>query len=158
MTGWKHHTHTQHTTPTTKTRWAAASLPPVMALSYISMATSAMAPNHGATAPHKSLAGAWRWVCSCCGWFPWLGCQIKIHQKIESVIGHGIGGKVSQLKWCDSLKASRWSKRRRPVITQSHCHSTSDGSEIQVHWRHVLYGILYIGYPLPHRLKYLMSY
>ncbi len=29
----------------------------------------------------------------------------------ESVIGHGIGGKVSQLKWRDSLKASRWSKR-----------------------------------------------
>jgi len=29
----------------------------------------------------------------------------------ESVIGHGIGGKVSQLKWRDLLKASRWSKR-----------------------------------------------
>jgi hypothetical protein len=28
----------------------------------------------------------------------------------ESVIGHGIGGKVSQLKWRDLLKASRWSK------------------------------------------------
>ncbi len=27
------------------------------------------------------------------------------------VIGHGIGGKVSQLKWQDLLKASRWSKR-----------------------------------------------
>jgi hypothetical protein len=27
------------------------------------------------------------------------------------VIGHGFGGKVSQLKWHDSLKASRWSKR-----------------------------------------------
>ncbi len=50
----------------------------------------------------------------------------------ESVIGHGIGGKVSQLKWRDLLKASHWSKQRRSVITQSHSHSTSDGSEIQV--------------------------
>jgi hypothetical protein len=46
------------------------------------------------------------------------------------VIGHGIGGKVSQLKWRDSLKASRWSKRRRSVlVTRSHSQSTSDGSE-----------------------------
>ena len=46
------------------------------------------------------------------------------------VIGHGIGGKVSQLKWRDSLKVSRWSKRRRSVlVTQSHSQSTSDGSE-----------------------------
>ncbi len=44
------------------------------ALPYISMATSAMAPNHGAVAPHESVAGAWPWVCSRCGWFPWLGC------------------------------------------------------------------------------------
>ncbi len=29
----------------------------------------------------------------------------------ESVIGYGMGGKISQLKWRDSLKASRWSKR-----------------------------------------------
>ncbi len=29
----------------------------------------------------------------------------------ESIIGHGIGGKVSQLKWCDFLKASCWSKQ-----------------------------------------------
>jgi hypothetical protein len=50
----------------------------------------------------------------------------------ESVIGHGIGRKVSQLKWRDSLKASRWSKQQRSVITQSHSHSTSDGNEIQV--------------------------
>ncbi len=54
-------------------------------------------------------------------------------QDLLFVIGHGIGGKVSQLKWCDSLKASRWSKRRRSVITRSHSHSMSDGSEIQVH-------------------------
>ena len=48
----------------------------------------------------------------------------------DTVIGHGIGGKVSQLKWHDSLKASRWSKRRRSVlVTQSHSQSTSDGSE-----------------------------
>jgi hypothetical protein len=48
----------------------------------------------------------------------------------ESVIGHGIGGKISQLKWRDSLKASCWSKRRRSVlVTQSHSQSTSDGSE-----------------------------
>jgi hypothetical protein len=50
----------------------------------------------------------------------------------ESVIGHGIGGKVSQLKWHDSLKVSRWSKRRWSVVTQSHSHSMSDGYEIQV--------------------------
>jgi hypothetical protein len=50
----------------------------------------------------------------------------------ESVIGHGIGigGKISQLKWRDSLKASRWSKRQRSVlVTRSHSQSTSDGSE-----------------------------
>ncbi len=43
----------------------------------------------------------------------------------ESVTGHGIGGKISQLKWHDSLKASRWSKQQRSVVTQSHSHSTS---------------------------------
>jgi hypothetical protein len=42
----------------------------------------------------------------------------------ESVIGHGIGGKVSQLKWRNLLKASRWSKQRRSVVTQSHSHPT----------------------------------
>jgi hypothetical protein len=68
----------------------------------------------------------------------------------ESVIGHGIGRKVSQLKWRDLLKASRWSKQRRSIVTQCHSHSTSDGSEIQVRQRHVLYGIPYVGYPLPH--------
>ncbi len=51
----------------------------------------------------------------------------------ESVIGHGIGGKVSQLKWHDLLKASCWSKRRRSVVTRYNSHSMSDGSEIQVH-------------------------
>jgi hypothetical protein len=76
----------------------------------------------------------------------------------ESVIGHGISGKVSQLKWRDLLKASCWSKQQRSVVTQSHSHSMSDGSEIQVRWHHVLYGIPYVGYPPPHRLKYLMSY
>ncbi len=68
----------------------------------------------------------------------------------ESVIGHGIGGKVSQLKWRDLLKASCWSKQRRSIVTRSHSHSTSDGYEIQVQQRHVLYGIPYVGYPLPH--------
>jgi hypothetical protein len=68
----------------------------------------------------------------------------------ESVIGHGIGGKVSQLKWCNLLKASRWSKQRQSIVTQSHSHSTSDGYETQVHQRHILYGIPYVGYPLPH--------
>ncbi len=66
------------------------------------------------------------------------------------VIGHGIGGKVSQLKWHDLLKASHWSKQRRSVITRSHSHSTSDGYEIQVRQRHVLCRIPYVGYPLPH--------
>jgi hypothetical protein len=68
----------------------------------------------------------------------------------ESVIGHGIGRKVSQLKWRYLQKASCWSKRRRSVVTQSHSHSTRDGYEIQVRQRHVLYGIPYVGYPLPH--------
>ena len=68
----------------------------------------------------------------------------------ESVIGHGIGGKVSQLKWHNSLKASHWSKRRLSVVTRSHSHSTSDGSEIQVRQRHVLDGIPYAGYAPPH--------
>jgi hypothetical protein len=81
------HTHATHnTTLHTKTRRAAASLPPV-ALTCISMATSAMAPNHGAVAPHESVAGAWRWVCSCHGWFPWLGCRIKMHRKKERWTG-----------------------------------------------------------------------
>jgi hypothetical protein len=48
------------------------------------------------------------------------------------LIGHGIGGKVPQIKWHNSLKASCWSKRRRSLITRSHSHSTSDGYEIQV--------------------------
>ncbi len=86
LTGKKHHTHTQHTTHNTKTRWAAASLPPA-ALSYISMATSAMAPNHGAAATHESVAEAWWWVCSRHGWFPWLRRQTKIHWKIEMGTG-----------------------------------------------------------------------
>ena len=48
----------------------------------------------------------------------------------EPVIGHGFGGNVSQLKWRDSLKASRWSKRLRSVlVTRYHSQSTSDGSE-----------------------------
>jgi len=48
----------------------------------------------------------------------------------ESVIGHGIGGKISQLKWRNSLKASRWRKQRQSVlVTRSHSQSTSDGSE-----------------------------
>jgi hypothetical protein len=59
----------------------------------------------------------------------------------ESVIGHGIGGKVYQLKWRNSLKARCWSKQRWSVVTQSHSHSMSDGYEIQVHQHHVLYGI-----------------
>jgi hypothetical protein len=50
----------------------------------------------------------------------------------ESVIGHGIGGKVSQLKWCDLLKASCWGKQGRSVVTRSHSHPTTDSSEIQV--------------------------
>ena len=39
----------------------------------------------------------------------------------DSVIGHGIGGKVSQLKWRDSLKASPWSKRRWSVLVTRSC-------------------------------------
>ena len=68
-------------------------------------------------------------------------------------------GKLSQLKWHDLLKASRWSKQRwSALVNQSHSHSTSDGSEIQVRQRHVLEGILYVGYQPPHQLKYLASY
>jgi len=40
------------------------------------------------------------------------------------------GGKHIPPKWRDSLKASRWSKRRWSVITQSHNHPTSNGSDI----------------------------
>ncbi len=47
-------------------------LPTPSGFAYISMATSAMAPNHGAAAPHESVAGAWRRVCSRFDWFPWL--------------------------------------------------------------------------------------
>jgi hypothetical protein len=65
-------------------------------------------------------------------------------------IGHGIGGKVSQLKWRDLLKASHWSKRRQSIVTQSHSHSTSDGYEIQVRQCHVSYRIPYVECPLPH--------
>jgi hypothetical protein len=53
----------------------------------------------------------------------------------ESVIGHGVAGKVSQLKWCDSLKASCWSKQQRStLVTQSHSHSNSDGYQEKVDW------------------------
>ncbi len=75
---------------------------------------------------------------------------VEIDIKWNYVIGHGIGRKVSQLKWRDLLKASRWSKQRWSVVTRSHSHSMSDGYEIQVRQRDVLYGIPYIGYPLPH--------
>jgi hypothetical protein len=62
-----------------------------------------------------------------------------------------LAGKLSQLKWHDSLKASCWGKQQRSaLVTQSYSHSTSDGSEIQVHQRQVLEGIPYIGYPPPH--------
>ena len=61
--------------------------PTPAALPHISMATSAMASNHGATISHESVAGAWRWVCSRHGWFPWLGCPMKMHQKIERGAG-----------------------------------------------------------------------
>ena len=41
----------------------------------------------------------------------------------SSVIGHGIGGIDIPAKWPDSLKASRRSKRRHKLVTQSHSHS-----------------------------------
>ncbi len=63
------------------------------------------------------------------GFFP-HDFTLKASVMRESVIGHGIGGKVSQLKWRDSLKASCWSKQRRSIVTQSHSHPTSDSSEI----------------------------
>jgi hypothetical protein len=62
-------------------------LPTPAALPYISMATSAMAPNHCAAASPKSVAGAWWWVCSRRGWLPWLGRRTKMHQKIERGTG-----------------------------------------------------------------------
>jgi hypothetical protein len=38
------------------------------------LATSAIAPNHGSTAPHKSVAGAWQWfgltAAGSLGWTP----------------------------------------------------------------------------------------
>ncbi len=49
----KNQSYKQHTT----IWWAAATLPPA-ALPSISIATSAMAPNHGAVTPHESIAGA----------------------------------------------------------------------------------------------------
>jgi hypothetical protein len=36
------------------------------------------------------------------------------------------------------------------LVTQSHSHSMSDGSEIQIRQRHILEGIPYVGYPPPH--------
>ncbi len=72
-----------------------------------------------------------------------------------------LAGNISQLVLPDSLKASRWSKRRRSVVARSHGHSKqmmNDGSKIQVPQRHVLYGFLHRGYPPAHRLKYLTSY
>jgi hypothetical protein len=38
----------------------------------------------------------------------WVG---HLKEICHSVIGHGIGGIISQLKWRNSLKARRWSKR-----------------------------------------------
>ncbi len=93
-------------------------------------------------------------------WAHWYAVHrhMTIASNSYTVIGHGIGGKVSQLKWRDLLKASRWSKRWWSVVTRSHSYWTSDVYEIQGSRRHILYGIPYVGYPLPHWLKYLTSY
>jgi len=39
-----------------------------------------------------------------------------------------LAGKISQSKWGNLLKVSRWSKRCLSVITRSHNHTTSDGT------------------------------
>ncbi len=49
-------THTTH-----NNKMSVTTLPPV-ALPYISMETSTMAPNHGTTTPHESIAGTSHWV------------------------------------------------------------------------------------------------
>ncbi len=50
---------------------------------------------------------------------------------IASVVGESVisslamvlVGSLSQLKWCDLLKASRWSKRLQKLVTRSYSHS-----------------------------------
>ncbi len=91
MTGSEHHTHTQHTTHnsqhTTHKNMMSRCRPTPSGVALYVHGNICMAPNHGAVAPHESVAGAWQWVCSCRGWFPWLGCQINMHQKIERGAG-----------------------------------------------------------------------
>jgi hypothetical protein len=55
------------------------------------------------------------------------------------VTGHGVGGKYIPAKWHDLLKASCWSKQWLSIITQSHNHSTSDGSDIPVRFEATCY-------------------
>ena len=72
-----------------------------------------------------------------------------------SVIGHGIGGNDIPAKWFDLLKASCWGKQWQTVVTQSHSHSVSNGSKIQVHkYAPCSMGNSYAKYPPPHWLKH----
>ena len=49
------------------------------------------------------------------------------------------GGKHIPAKWRDSLKASHWSKWWQSIITRSHNHPTSDGSDILVRFGNTFY-------------------
>ena len=57
------------------------------------------------------------------------------------------GGKHIPAKWRYSLKASRWSKRWQSVITRSHNHPTSDGSDILVRSMTGTTGNFHVEYP-----------
>ena len=57
-----------------------------------------------------------------------------------TIIGHDIGGIVIPAKMARLAKARRWSKRWRTCLSSPDLTATqiSDGSKIQVRWRHVL--------------------
>ena len=73
----------------------------------------------------------------------------------ESVISHNSGGILIPLKWRDSLKASRWSKRRQKLVTRSYSHSNRlMARRYKYVYTPRMMGNSYAEYPPPQRLKY----
>ena len=73
----------------------------------------------------------------------------------ESVISHNSGGILIPLKWRDSLKASRWSKRRQKLVTRSYSHSNRlMARRYKCVYTPRMMGNSFAEYPPPQRLKY----
>ncbi len=101
----------------------------------------------------------WAWSISCDGdkkvQYFFSG---SLGNKSEYVIDRQtmvLAGSLSQLKWRNLLKASRWSKRRQKLVTQSYSHS----NRLMATRSNYVYtsgsiGNSYSEYPPPHWLKY----